>query len=145
MDRLTPAQRRRAMVGNVSSGTAPERALLSTVEAMLRGRGLAVIGNDRVFGVRVDVSVRSEGAGPLVAIFMHGCFWHVCPKHHRQVSEDCPRKAYWDEKWRGNRSRDRRVAAHLRSYGLMVLTVWEHDVRAGRLGRVRAALARRLG
>lgn len=68
-------------------------------------------------------------------IFVHGCFWHqhvdcryaVFPKSNR---------AFWKDKLRGNRLRDRRNAARLRRAGWRVLTVWECDLGERALERL---------
>lgn len=60
-----------------------------------------------------------------VAIFVHGCFWHGCPRHGKQ-----PRSTgeYWREKLRGNIERDFRVIGELRKMGWRVAIMWEHEL-----------------
>jgi DNA mismatch endonuclease (patch repair protein) len=58
-------------------------------------------------------------------IFVHGCFWHGCPKHYTPPST---RAAFWAKKLETNRARDRSMAKRLRTLGWRVLTVWECQV-----------------
>ncbi|MGI9310198.1 MAG: very short patch repair endonuclease [bacterium] len=59
-----------------------------------------------------------------VAIFVHGCFWHLHPncKHARIPQQN---RAYWKPKLEANRARDRVNRAALRAAGWKVVTVWE--------------------
>ena len=63
-----------------------------------------------------------------VVIFVDGCFWHRCPRHHR-----CPvtNKSYWKEKIARNVERDRLVRVALRRSGWRVLQIWEHELPFG--------------
>ncbi len=145
-DPLTPAQRRRAMRGNVSQGTLPETRLRMFLEAegwALHPSGYALSGpaarrSDRI--IRPD-AVLKEG---MAVVQLQGCFWHGCPQHFTPVAVDPD--GYWARKHASNKSRDRRKAAALRSWGYAVFTVWEHDVvplNFRRLLRLSRALFRR--
>jgi DNA mismatch endonuclease (patch repair protein) len=59
------------------------------------------------------------------AIFLHGCFWHGCPKHYREPNS---RKDFWKTKIKNNVIRDQRNNALLRKNGWRVLSFWEHDI-----------------
>jgi len=61
-----------------------------------------------------------------VCIFVHGCFWHGCPKCNKRSST---RPAYWLTKIETNRRRDRRVSQQLRERGYKVIVVWECALR----------------
>lgn len=66
--------------------------------------------------------------GRKVAIFGHGCFWHMhtgC-KYARLPST---RTDFWREKLEGNRARDKRNIADLLASGWRVLVVWECATR----------------
>jgi DNA mismatch endonuclease (patch repair protein) len=63
-------------------------------------------------------------AGPKVAVFVDGCFWHLCPKHGMRPKSNTD---YWDAKLEGNRRRDAEVNAFLKSNGWRVLRFWEHE------------------
>lgn len=62
-----------------------------------------------------------------VAVFVDGCFWHGC--HCSRLPRQ--NSAYWHPKIAANARRDRIVSARLRSDGIQVLRIWEHDVRDG--------------
>lgn len=74
-----------------------------------------------------------------VAVFVHGCFWHCCPRHWR-----CPSSEKWKTKFASNARRDRRSARQLRASGWSVLVVWEHSTRGEALARSSARIARRV-
>ena len=59
-----------------------------------------------------------------VAIFIDGCFWHLCPKHCRLPSRN---RDYWVAKLEGNAARDRAVNEELEAAGWSVLRFWEHQ------------------
>lgn len=117
-DRLTRGERSAHMARIKGSGTLAEKAihdaarrarLRFTKHAAMPGRPDLVLPRNRV------------------AVFVHGCFWHGCPKHYRRPSTHLE---YWDAKLAGNMRRDRRVARALRKEGWAVLTIWECDARA---------------
>lgn len=85
--------------------------------------------------------------GRRTAVFVHGCFWHCCPKHCRLPATNTE---FWAAKFDANRRRDNRAAKELRQLGWSVITVWEHDVKLGQAhlrrllsSRISACLARR--
>src|SRR5690606_39710442 len=59
-----------------------------------------------------------------VAVFVDGCFWHVCPQHGRE-----PTVNEWDgaPKLRRNVERDRQVDNALRGAGWRDVRLWEHE------------------
>lgn len=58
-----------------------------------------------------------------IAIFVDGCFWHVCPEHGRQPTSN---EWYWTPKLRRNVERDRLVTDALQDAGWRVARIWEH-------------------
>jgi DNA mismatch endonuclease (patch repair protein) len=62
-----------------------------------------------------------------LAIFIHGCFWHGCPRHFRPPKSN---RRFWSAKIRRNMDRDERNAARLRRAGYSVFKIWEHDLRS---------------
>ncbi|MBI4020932.1 MAG: DNA mismatch endonuclease Vsr [Candidatus Aenigmarchaeota archaeon] len=78
----------------------------------------------------------------LVALFVHGCFWHG----HGCGRDLMPRTntVMWRQKIESNRARDRRVRAVLRRQGWAVLQVWECQLRRSP-GRQLRRIARALG
>jgi DNA mismatch endonuclease, patch repair protein len=60
-----------------------------------------------------------------VAVFVDGCFWHGCrscghiPKNNQ---------AFWAEKIRRTKIRDKKRTSILKQSGIIVLRFWEHDL-----------------
>jgi DNA mismatch endonuclease (patch repair protein) len=75
-----------------------------------------------------------------VAVFVDGCFWHVCPAHGRQPTHN---EWYWTPKLRRNVERDRMADAALTAAGWTVLRIWEHVPAEDAVGLVEAALESR--
>lgn len=117
-----------------SRGTGPEQRLA----AELRRRRYAVREHDADLPGRPDLVLPRLR----VAIFVHGCFWHGCPRHGTLPKHN---RAWWREKIRRNRERDARNVRRLRRLGWSVFEVWEHEDpgtamwRLGALERRRAA------
>jgi DNA mismatch endonuclease, patch repair protein len=59
-----------------------------------------------------------------VAVFVDGCFWHVCPAHATRPKSN---PAWWQAKLEANAARDRDTDRCLRAAGWNVVRVWEHD------------------
>ena len=68
-----------------------------------------------------------------VAVFVDGCFWHGCPRHHTKAATNA---GYWAEKVRVNRARDADTNARLSEQGWRVVRVWEHEDLAAAAARV---------
>ena len=78
-----------------------------------------------------------------LAIFVHGCYWHSCPKC---IGERIPKtnRAYWSAKLAANRDRDSRKEAELTSRGFRVITLWECELKCElqlAVKQIRAALS----
>jgi DNA mismatch endonuclease (patch repair protein) len=58
-----------------------------------------------------------------VAVFVDGCFWHVCPEHFHMPKSNL---GYWEPKLRANVERDERATAALEGDGWEVVRIWEH-------------------
>ena len=90
---------------------------------------------------RADASVRTRAdvlfTRARVAVFVDGCFWHVCPTH-----QTWPRNngVWWREKLLGNVTRDRRTDALLEAAGWTVVRVWEHEEAEDAADRVEATV-----
>lgn len=125
----------------------------SALMALIRGKGnasteLRLVAALRAAGIRGwRRGSRLPGrpdftfAAIRLAVFVDGCFWHGCPRHHRLPRT---RRAFWKAKVDANRRRDRRVDRELRALGWSVLRIWEHDLGVARLPAVLRRLARRL-
>ena len=111
------------MRANRARDTGPERRLRQALrEAGLGGYRL----NWRKAPGRPDIAY----PGRKVAIFVHGCYWHHCPRCHPNLPKSNP--DFWARKFELNRERDARKRADLQAARWTVLEVWECDVR-GRL------------
>lgn len=73
-----------------------------------------------------------------VAVFVDGCFWHVCPEHGRQPTSN---EWYWTPKLRRNMERDRLVTDALRAAGWQVVRVWEHVTLAEAVSAVESVIS----
>ncbi|MBC7632571.1 MAG: very short patch repair endonuclease [Flavobacterium sp.] len=71
-----------------------------------------------------------------VAVFVDGCFWHVCPDHSTAPKNN---RDWWRSKLDANVARDRRNDASLRALGWLAVHIWEHEdvaVSAARIERL---------
>jgi DNA mismatch endonuclease (patch repair protein) len=125
------------MRANKGRDTRPELALRRAVHA----RGLRYRVSVRpLAGFRRTadlVFTRSK-----VAVFVDGCFWHGCPEHHTIAKTNA---AFWAEKVRRNRERDRETDAALTDAGWHVVRIWEHENPLDGAERVIAAVRARGG
>lgn len=78
--------------------------------------------------------------GPRVAVFVDGCFWHVCPQHASWPQRNA---VWWRSKLEGNRARDRETDEILTRAGWAVVRVWEHERPDEAAARVAAAVRAR--
>jgi DNA mismatch endonuclease (patch repair protein) len=119
--------------GNVRSGTKPEAELRSALYRLgLRFRKDPLV---RAGAVRTHPDLVFPRQR--LAVFVDGCFWHVCPEHHVRPKSN---PAYWEPKLAANVERDRRVDSALAAEGWTVLRLWEHLPLAGRVDAVLEAL-----
>ncbi|MEX2288998.1 MAG: very short patch repair endonuclease [Mycobacteriales bacterium] len=59
-----------------------------------------------------------------VAVFVDGCFWHMCPQHATAPKANAD---WWREKLERNRERDRDTDRLLLDQGWFPVRVWEHE------------------
>jgi DNA mismatch endonuclease (patch repair protein) len=83
--------------------------------------------------VRPDIAFTARR----VAVFVDGCFWHVCPEHGTKPAANT---WYWGPKLTRNVERDRAADAALVAAGWRVVRVWEHEPLAAAVAAVNAAL-----
>lgn len=74
-----------------------------------------------------------------VAVFVDGCFWHVCPVHSSQSKSNT---AWWGTKLAANQNRDREADAALEAAGWLSLRIWEHTPLEEAVAAVYQALRR---
>lgn len=63
---------------------------------------------------------------PNIIVFIHGCFWHKCPKCYRRPKSN---RIYWDSKIKMNARRDKIIRKALKKRGYSVLVLWEHNFK----------------
>ena len=120
VDKLTPAQRRKSMQGNKSTGTQIEIILGKAMFAAgLRYRK----NNKQVFGTP-DFTFKKYK----IAVFADGDFWHGKDWEERRKKLG-KNAGFWFEKIERNLERDFKVNQKLREEGWIVLRFWESDIR----------------
>ncbi len=117
MDILTKKERSKRMSLIRSKWTKQEKK----VHNMLKGRKIKHKMHPKIPG-NPDLLINSKKA-----VFLHGCFWHKCPKHYKKPSSN---KAYWMNKVEQNAKRDSKNKRILRSIGYNVASLWEHDINS---------------
>jgi len=85
--------------------------------------------------VRPDIAFTARR----VAVFVDGCFWHVCPEHGTRPAANT---WYWEPKLARNVERDRAADAALIAAGWQVVRIWEHVTLGAAVAAVTEALAR---
>jgi len=68
-----------------------------------------------------------------VAVFVDGCFWHVCPKH---ATSPASNSEWWAQKLSKNQARDIATNLHLAELGWEVVRIWEHEDPIEAAGRI---------
>jgi DNA mismatch endonuclease, patch repair protein len=122
------------MRANRRTDTKPELALRSALHRQgYRFRKDHRLDLDDGTRVRPDVAFTARK----VAVFVDGCFWHVCPQHGRDPAVN---EWYWAPKLRRNVERDRAADAALAAAGWQVVRVWEHEPLSSAVEAVIAAL-----
>lgn len=110
----------RVMSANRAKNSKPEMLLRRALwHAGHRGYRLH---HKRVPG-RPDISF----VGRKVAIFVHGCYWHHCPKCNLLIPKN--NADFWQAKFERNTARDRQKRTDLKRLGWKVITVWECDLK----------------
>ena len=116
MDIVTPETRSRMMSSIRGSNTSPELV----VRRMLHSFGFRFRLHRKDLPGRPDIVLPKYN----LAIFVHGCFWHR-HKGCRYTTSPQSNKVFWQDKFRGNSSRDRKALRDLHALGWRTLVVWE--------------------
>ena len=116
-DVLTREQRSRCMSRIKGKNTKPETRLRKALWA----KGLRYRVHYNLPGKPDIVFVSAR-----VAVFVDGCFWHLCPIHSQLPQSN---RDFWKTKLEKNVARDKRIAQELESKGWTVLRVWEHEIK----------------
>ena len=111
---------RAVMRANRAKDTGPERRL----RAALRAAGL---GGYRLNWKKAPGRPDIAYPGRKVAIFVHGCYWHHCPRCYPNLPKSNPE--FWARKFDLNRERDARKRSTLEDADWSVVEVWECDLR----------------
>jgi DNA mismatch endonuclease (patch repair protein) len=77
--------------------------------------------------------------GKKLAIFVHGCFWHRCPKCTKGLPKS--NSEFWKRKFELNVLRDSAKKTLLELQGWKVLELWECEISNGNFSRVIRFLA----
>mgnify|MGYP001560839621 CR=1 FL=1 len=123
VDNISKEERGRVMSLIRSKGTKPELLLKKGI------RGLGFSYHPKIKG-SPDFANRRK----MIAIFLHGCFWHGCSKHCRVPATNVK---YWKSKIKRNKERDQENEKKLRTQGYKIITVWEHDLKEDKMIRIR--------
>lgn len=110
---------RNVMRANKRSNTQPELRIRKLVHAVgLRYR--IDTKPEKDLNRRADIVFRQAK----VAVFIHGCFWHGCPRHFKSPKTN---KRFWETKIERNIQRDKETRNILRKRGWRVIEIWEHQ------------------
>ena len=104
----------KSMRGNRSSRTQPEIIM----SRLLRRE----ISKNNLPGKPEFIFAREK-----IAIFVHGCFWHRCPRCALKIPRT--NREFWRRKFDRNQERDQLVRQELEALSWKVIRIWEHELR----------------
>lgn len=70
---------------------------------------------------KIDIAFPSKK----IAIFVDGCFWHMCPIHGHMPKS---RQHYWIPKLKRNIVRAEEKDRRLKDEGWKIIHIWEHEI-----------------
>lgn len=111
--------RSRIMASIKGKDTKPE----VLVRKFLFSKGLRFRKNPKNFFGKPDIVLRKYNT----IVFINGCFWHAHDNCNR-FSMPKTRVGFWEEKFKKNKSRDKRNIDFHRSSGWNVIVVWECEI-----------------
>lgn len=120
IDVVTPEKRSQMMAGIKGRNSRPEMLVRRALFAM----GYRFRLHRRDLPGTPDIAM----PGRKIAIFVHGCFWHV-HRGCKYAKTPSTRTEFWSAKLRGNVDRDQRAIDALAEMGWRVLIVWECSTR----------------
>ena len=110
----------RVMSANRAKKTGPELVLQKAVrKAGVRGARFNFKG--------VPGSPDIAFSAKRLAVFVHGCFWHHCPKCDLPLPRQ--NRLFWRAKFIRNRERDQKKLQELKSGEWKTLVIWEHEIK----------------
>lgn len=110
---------RKAMQANTGKNSKPEML----VRTLLRSKGIKGYRLHYKAPGRPDIAF----VGKKVAVFIHGCFWHRCPKCNKPLPKN--NSEYWQQKFQRNVARDIQTVHSLKVAGWKPLVFWECEVK----------------
>ena len=116
-DNLTKEQRSKTMSRIRSKWTTQEKIM----HDLLKGNKIKHAMHPKMEG-SPDIIL----ANTKTAVFLHGCFWHKCPKCYTKPKTN---KKYWLPKIEKNVIRDRKNSKILKKGGFKVVRIWEHEAK----------------
>ena len=116
-DNLTKSQRSNCMSKIRSKWTKQEVKFHN----YLKGYKIKHVMHPRIPG-NPDVFIKDANT----AVFLHGCFWHKCPKCFKLPKSNLD---YWIPKINKNVERDKKNVIRLRKAGVRVCVIWEHEFK----------------
>lgn len=140
MDTMSREKRSRVMRAIRSCRTGPE--LKFGIMLLSADNGFTYFAEE--LGARLPEGVKPDFVNhkTRTAVFVHGCFWHGCPRHYTRPKTHMK---FWDAKLVSNRKRDARAARRLKAAGWVCFRVWECQVGDRRVAQhcLTAILGRR--
>jgi DNA mismatch endonuclease (patch repair protein) len=135
MDKISVERRSSNMAAIRGKNTAPEML----VRRYLHRQGLRFRLHATDLPGKPDLAFPSRRS----VLFVHGCFWHGCPKCRVGKRKVKSNVKYWTAKIARNRARDVSATIELRAAGWKVLTLWECELSTGtKLARIATRLKR---
>ena len=116
-DNLTSEQRSKTMSRIRSKWTTQEKK----IHDYLKGNKIKHKMHPKISGSPDLIFENSK-----TAVFLHGCFWHKCPKCYIKPKTN---KKYWLPKIEANVKRDRKNNKILKKEGFKVVRIWEHEAK----------------
>lgn len=123
-DNLTKKQRSHCMSNIRSKWTTQERK----IHNYLKGNKIKHKMHPKIEG-SPDLVIRKEKK----AVFLHGCFWHMCPRCYVTPKSN---RRYWSMKIKANKERDIKNKKLLKKEGYNVITIWSHRFKKGGFKRI---------
>jgi DNA mismatch endonuclease (patch repair protein) len=131
-DQFTSEKRSEIMSKVHSSDTTPE----IYVRKLLHGMGYRFRLHNQTLPGKPDLVLSKHNT----VIFVHGCFWHGCPKCRHAKIRPQSNSEYWNKKLDHNIARDKKNISILKKLGWRVLIVWECETKK----KAQASLSRKI-